>query len=44
MLLGIDAHNPESFKQPDIVRAAEGIVKRNGLKLQETVEFRKLSK
>ena len=44
VLLGIDAHNPESFKHPDIVRAAEGIVKRNGLKLQETVEFRKLSK
>lgn len=39
-ILGIDAHNPESLNCPRLVQEAEGIAKRYGLALRETVEFR----
>lgn len=40
VVFGLDAHDPESFGRPEIARAAEEIVKRNGLLLRDTVEFR----
>ena len=39
-VFGVDAHDPESLVCPETARAAEEIVKRNGLFVRETVEFR----
>ncbi|MCI9336631.1 MAG: histidinol-phosphatase [Lachnospiraceae bacterium] len=40
VLFGTDAHNPEALNCPRVLQAAENIVRRHGLQVQETVEFR----
>ena len=37
----MDAHDPKAFACPEVVRAAEDMVSRYGLRLQETVELRR---
>ncbi len=41
VVIGMDAHSPEAFCRPQVIQAAEDMVKRHGLLLRETVEFRK---
>ncbi len=41
VVLGLDAHDPKAFACPEVVRAAEDMVSRYGLRLQETVELRR---
>ncbi len=39
-VIGIDAHDAEALNRPQPVQAAEDMVRRYGLALRETVEFR----
>lgn len=40
VIFGIDAHTPEAFQRPRTLQTAQVIVKKYGLSLKETVEFR----
>lgn len=40
VIFGVDAHNPEALNRPRLRRAAEELVRKYGLQLRETIEFR----
>lgn len=40
VIFGVDAHNPEALNRPQVCKAAEELVKKYGLLLRETVDFR----
>lgn len=40
VIFGVDAHDPEALNRPQVLRAAEEMAKRHGLRMKETVEFR----
>lgn len=42
VIFGADAHSPEAVWRPEVTKRAEEMVEKYGLRLQETIAFRKL--